>query len=266
VGERVLAGGKKLRGLYAMRAAKPGDPVASFHGRLISRAELAKLFEADRPTFELVNEYAIAPPSSAPQGVTPSEMVHFYPHDIADVGAHLINHSCDPNCRWGSWERGAVLVRALRSIAEGEELTAFYGWLGLKGAMAGGHYACACTARFCVGTIELGVEFLREDEANTGGPYLPLAEVARRFFADIVNGTDCHEGLMRRYARDGHSMMVGAKVTIPIDEGAFAAKLAEGARQAIRRAHLRYSSFGPQSLSEKRLGEVSRRYEAPRAY
>ena len=39
---------------------KAGDYVASFHGRLVSRAELGEIHQKDRPLFERIVEYAIA--------------------------------------------------------------------------------------------------------------------------------------------------------------------------------------------------------------
>lgn len=250
VGERQLLSGGTLRGLYAARDFACHEPVASFHGRRILRRDVEALHETDLALFELVTEYAIA---------TPERDAHLYPDDLSVPGAHLINHSCAPNCKWAEWVRGAMVVRTRRRIASGEELTAFYGWLGVKAAYEAKSHPCACGAPYCAGTIELGVEYVALDE-RWGGPNLPPEEVSRRFLADIVNGVDVHEWLMRRYERESASMLIGAKSLRGVDPGAFMAKLRVGARDAVSRARCMAL---PSRASEARLREVARTYGVP---
>jgi SET domain-containing protein len=133
------------RGIYATRAFATGECVASYHGRIIDRAELVSLHGSDRVQYDLINEYAVATPSGG----------HLYPNDLDALGAHLINHSCGPNARWAEYERGVLLVRATRPIAAGDEITVHYGWLGIKAAMEDRRHTCVCKAPYCTGTVEL---------------------------------------------------------------------------------------------------------------
>jgi SET domain-containing protein len=141
------------RGIYATRDFAIGECVASYHGRVIAREELAALHGSDRAQYDLVNEYAVATPSGG----------HLYPEDLNAIGAHLINHSCGPNAQWGEYERGALLVRATRPIAAGDEITVHYGWLGIKAAIEDRRHVCVCKAPYCTGTVELHVEWWKHD-------------------------------------------------------------------------------------------------------
>jgi hypothetical protein len=231
------------RGLYATQAFAAGEPVASYHGRVIARDALFALRGSDRALFERVNEYAVATPSGG----------HLFQDDASAVGAHLINHSCGPNAEWAEWERGALVVRATRPIAEGEEITIHYGWVGMKAAMEKSWHACLCTAPCCTGTIELRLEW-QEFGDGTGGPFLPPQEVTRRFLADIVNGVDDHERLLVRYGKDSMSMMAGATIFTQIDAGAFLDKLDAGARKAVA------LSFDYEHASWQRRRTIAARY------
>ncbi len=250
IGERVLPDGTRLRGLYAARAFAPDDYVASFHGQVISRAMFAGLHSTDRARFEKVAEYALGTPEDG----------HLMPDDLDALGAHLINHSCGPNTKWGHTERGARLVRAIRPVAAGQELTVHYGWLGIKAAHEGSWHPCACDAPMCVGTIELRVEMIRE--GDTGGPRLAPEEVAARLLADILNDTDAHEALLCRYGTDSMDLFIGAEVISRLDPVAFFNKLRGGARTAILKA-LALKAQG-RAVSERRLHQIMRTYRLPR--
>jgi len=242
----VIGQGRAGRGLFAARAFVPGEAVASFHGRVIARADLLALGASDRALYERINEYAITTPSGG----------HLFTDDMDAPGAHLINHSCAPNAAWAEWDRGALLVRAVRPIAEGEELTAFYGWLGVKAAIEKSWHPCACGAPFCAGTIELRVEW-EVYSATEAGPWLPEEEGARRFLADIVNDTDEHEGLMFRYAKGSLEMALGAKVVSALDPSAFMEKLRSCADVAVRTARRLPAS----RVSERRLRRIVAAYD-----
>jgi hypothetical protein len=250
IGQRQLQDGSHLRGIYATRSFAPGDYVASFHGRVISRAELVKLHQTDRPLFEKINEYAVW---YEPKG-------HLFPEDIDQMGAHLINHACAPNARWAHVEQQAMLVVAEKPITEGQEVTVHYGWMGIKAAYEGRQHPCACGVQFCVGTVELNVEMIDHGD-GTKGPYLSPKEVGRRLLVDIVHGTDDNERLVHRYGRSATDMIVGAGayVVAKVDPDAFFAKLQEGARAAVSVARLWQQAKGP--VSERRLAAIARAYK-----
>ena len=63
-------------------------------------------------------------------------------------GAHLANHSCNPNCRFN----GNNELVAKRHIKKGEEITVYYGWSGIGGNI------CLCGEEHCTGLIGLKQE------------------------------------------------------------------------------------------------------------
>jgi hypothetical protein len=236
------------RGLFAKRGFVPGDYVASYQGRVIRRAEVFALTQSDVARFERISEYAIATPSGD----------HLF-EDSEAPGAHLINHSCGPNTIWAGFERGAMLVRATRAIADGEEITIHYGWTGTKAAKEKSWHVCACGAPFCTGTIELRVEWVDEPEGS--GTWLDEEEMARRFLADIVNDTDQHETVLLAYPKASVEMAFGAEVVSPVDPGAFLDKLEQAAQQAVDDA-LRWAAAG-KPMSHRRLRQIVSSYHVP---
>ena len=60
--------------------------------------------------------------------------------------ARLINHSCDPNCRYRRMS-GRIWIYSLRSIKKGEELSYDYD------VAEKGKYSCVCGAFNCNGTM-----------------------------------------------------------------------------------------------------------------
>ena len=245
LGERPGVG----RAVFATRAFSPGDCVASYHGRTFTRADLLRLFTSDKALFERINEYAVGTPSGG----------RLFAEDADVKGAHLINHSCAPNAQWGEHQRGALLVRATRPIAKDDEITIHYGWVGIKAAMEKSWHVCACAAPFCVGTIELRVEWLLDEEDETqGGPFLSEEEVTRRLFADLMNDTDEHEHLLFHYAKNSVSMTPGATVLSPLNPGAFLDKVRGCAHRAVRAA-LRARAAG-KPVSGRRLRQLTAAY------
>ena len=240
IGERPGVG----RAVFAARPFAVGECVASYQGRIVTRAALIELFTSDRALFERITEYGFVTPSGD----------HLF-NDASVVGAHLINHSCGPNAKWAEWERGALLVRAVRPIAEGEEITTHYGWLGVKAAVEKNWHKCACSSPFCAGTIELRLEWWQG--AQGAGPRLPEEEVVRRLLADIANDTDENEGLLLHYGQGGSlEMTLTAEVVAAIDPGAFLEKMEACARVAVRAA-LRVRE---QRVSMRRLRQIAKAY------
>ena len=243
IGERSTPDGA-LRGLYATKAFHPGDFVASFHGKLITKTEHFALHETDRPLFDRVNEYA----ASTPDGD------RIYPPDLDVMGAHLINHSCGPNAKFGRVEQGALLVRATRPIDIDEEITIHYGWIGVKSAVEKKWHPCACQAPFCAGFIELKIEYI-DYEDGTGGPYLPPVEVENRFRTDIANDTDENEEALYNYMSHSHDAVAYAQMVAGIDPDAFFDKLRDAALAAVKAT--RTLTTKP---SARRLAEIIHRY------
>lgn len=253
IGERTLGDGTRLRGLYATKNFTPGEQVASYHGRVFSREEFFAIHNSDPDLFERIIEYGV----EAPTG-------HLYQPDTDAVGAHLTNHSCGPNTRWGSFERGIRLIEATKPIAAGEEITVHYGWVGLKAAMEKRWHACACTAPYCAKTIELKLEYIEEetnDGSRQGGPFLPPEEIANRFTADIVNDTNVNETALHGYAENSASLYKGVKIISGIDNMAFFQKLRDAARVAIHAA-----ANLPVKTSSRRIAQIVHRYELDRAF
>lgn len=250
VGEREGVG----RGLFATRAFAPGDAITAYTGRLVQQSELVRLFETDKAEFDRLSDYMIATPNGG----------HLAPVDVAAVGGHLVNHACGPNARFAEWERDALVVRAVTPIAEGEEITAHYSWIGIKAAKERSWHPCKCVAPCCVGTIELRVEWVPDEEAPdgtvSGSLYLPEEEVAMRFLADIINDTDENEAVMRSYSRNAHRVAPGANFTQGVDPEAFFEKLSAGAEAAVYTA-LR-TPVGAKRRSDRRLRQVMMRYGA----
>ena len=60
--------------------------------------------------------------------------------------ARLINHSCEPNCKYQKKD-GKIWIVALRNIKKGEELTYDYE------ESEKGTYPCHCGAKKCKGTL-----------------------------------------------------------------------------------------------------------------
>src|SRR5437868_2006715 len=68
-------------GLFALTSFKPGEPIASYDGELISAEEGERRFAAGDPT-------ALYQQSFRGSSIAP---------DISTLGAHVANNSCAPN-------------------------------------------------------------------------------------------------------------------------------------------------------------------------
>ena len=80
-------------------------------------------------------------------------------HTVIDAAvggndARFINHSCEPNCK-SVTEKKRVYIEAIKTIAEGEELTYDYNLTrdGKEDAAIEEQYACHCGAKTCRGTM-----------------------------------------------------------------------------------------------------------------
>lgn len=131
-------------GAFALRTIRKGTRLIEYIGRRISKAESARLLEAQNEyIFDLDDEFDL------------DGNVEWNP-------ARLINHSCDPNCEAIN-EEGHIWIVALRTIRPGEEITFNYGY-DLADYR---DHPCRCGSPNCVGYIvaEEFKETVRRKEA-----------------------------------------------------------------------------------------------------
>ena len=127
------------RGVFALRAIAPGERLIEYTGEVIPWEEAIRRHQ-DRP----------------------GEDAHTMFFDLGDgdvidgwVGGNSsrwINHSCDPNCETRQ-AGGSIVVRSLRDIGAGEELTFDYRLVLEDEEDDDGTYACACGSAGCRGTM-----------------------------------------------------------------------------------------------------------------
>lgn len=125
--------------MFALRPLDGGERVIEYAGEVIPWEEAVRRHQ-DRP----------------------GEDAHTMFFDLGDgdvvdgwVGGNSsrwINHSCDPNCETRQ-TGGRIVIRALRAIAAGEELTFDYRLVLDDEEDDDGTYACACGSARCRGTM-----------------------------------------------------------------------------------------------------------------
>lgn len=137
---RVARSGIHGRGVYARVPIPAGTRIVEYQGERITKAE-ARRREAQR-----LARAAAGRESS----VTIFELNQRYDLDARDAkgAAHLINHSCAPNCRAENI-RGHIWLVARWPIAAGEELTFDYGFPLHEWRL----HPCRCGAPGCLGYI-----------------------------------------------------------------------------------------------------------------
>jgi hypothetical protein len=119
------------RGVFARRRFAPGDVVVAYaplQRRVDARSPEAAAASASRLTL-LSGDTVIVPDTSVP-------------------GGWLCNHSCAPNA--ALYASGEGRIQCVRSIAPGEEVTIFYGWVTHNQPARD---PCRCGAPSCRGTI-----------------------------------------------------------------------------------------------------------------
>ena len=129
------------KGVFALQDIAEGEDLIEYIGEVISWAEAERRHPHD------------------PQNPNHTFYFHIDEDHVID-GLHggnasrWINHACAPNCE--ADERGGrVFIRALRSIAAGEELSFDYGLIidERYTAKLKAEYACWCGADACRGTM-----------------------------------------------------------------------------------------------------------------
>ena len=128
--------GVKGKGIYSKIEIQSGTVISDYLGTIINPAEYD--LESDKKGLYLMYY---------------SDSASIYPH-LEEIGPHLINHSCAPNC-WIYIFHGHVLFFALRDIAPGEELTISYLLDPNEGSCTLCTHLCKCGSKNCIGTMHL---------------------------------------------------------------------------------------------------------------
>jgi len=129
---------QKGRGIFAKKEIPNGTIVADYLGRLIK-------VEEEEDYEKRFGHYVMFY----------NDRASIVPQNIKAVGAHLINHSCMPNCGVLLLQKHIIYV-SLRKIFPGEELTIDYEIEQLpKGNF---QYPCFCKNLFCRGTMNVSQE------------------------------------------------------------------------------------------------------------
>jgi SET domain-containing protein len=129
------------KGVFALQDIAEGEDLIEYLGEVISWAEAERRHPHD------------------PQNPNHTFYFHIDEDHVID-GLHggnasrWINHSCAPNCE-ADQQGSRVFIRALRSIAAGEELSFDYGLIidERYTAKLKAEYACWCGADECRGTM-----------------------------------------------------------------------------------------------------------------
>jgi uncharacterized protein len=151
--------GSKIQGsgAFATRAISKGEQVAEYGGEVIDADEAYSRYEDDKMVHHHTFLFALENGGFIDAGATGGNEARF------------INHSCDPNSE-AYEEDGRLLVKAIKNIAAGEEITYDYrlqregkpkkSWVRL--------YACHCGAKNCRGTmlIDLPKKWLKEAQGK----------------------------------------------------------------------------------------------------
>ncbi len=124
------------RGVFTKRRFQPGDRVVDF-------APKQRRLPISDPEAE---------EASATKVTLLSEGTHVIIPDTSVPGGWLCNHSCDPNA--AIFSSGPGRVECTRSIAPGEEISVFYGWVTRNQPARD---PCACGSVKCRGFINFDV-------------------------------------------------------------------------------------------------------------
>jgi len=138
---QVRRSGVHGRGVFAEVALRQGEIILEYAGEVIDWDEALRRHPRDP--------------------ADPNHTFYFHLEDgrVIDGGvrgnsARWINHACDPNCE-SEEQSGRIVIRALRDIAAGEELSFDYRLVidGRHTAKLKKAYACRCGSPACRGTM-----------------------------------------------------------------------------------------------------------------
>jgi SET domain-containing protein len=142
--EQSIAG----RGVFARKRFEPGDLVVPYapKQRRLAVEDPEALAAAETKLTLSDGAWVIVPDTSVP-------------------GGWLCNHSCDPNA--ALYASGEGRIQCLRTIAPGQEVTIFYGWVTLNEP---GRDPCLCGSAGCRGSINFDVSDADARELDDEGP------------------------------------------------------------------------------------------------
>jgi SET domain-containing protein len=128
------------RGVFATRRIRAGRELIAYEGQILTEAAVDARYgdDADDPHTLLFHV----------------EGDRYIDASVGGNDARFINHSCDPNCE-SVVDDGAIVIRAIRNIQPGAELTYDYA-LEIEANPAKSRralYACRCGAGRCRGTM-----------------------------------------------------------------------------------------------------------------
>jgi hypothetical protein len=124
------------RGVFAKRSFEPGDVIMPF-------APKQRRLEASDPEAIAATNTKVTLLSEGQWVIVP---------DMTVPGGWVCNHSCAPNA--SIFSDGAGRIECLRSIAAGDEITVFYGWVTMNEPERD---PCMCGADSCRGFINFDV-------------------------------------------------------------------------------------------------------------
>jgi hypothetical protein len=137
------------RGVFARKRFEPGDvivPYAPKQRRLAASDPEAQAAAETKLTLLSDGAWVIVPDTSVP-------------------GGWLCNHSCNPNA--ALYSSGEGRIQCLRTIAPGQEVTIFYGWVTLNEPVRD---PCLCGSPGCRGSINFDVSEADARELDDEGP------------------------------------------------------------------------------------------------
>lgn len=128
--------------MFATRRIRPGRSLIAYEGEILSEKEVdARYGDEDSANDPHTLLFHV-------------EGDRFIDASVGGNDARFINHSCDPNCE-SVVEGGAILIRSIRNIQPGVELTYDYS-LEIEAKPSRARralYACRCGATRCRGTM-----------------------------------------------------------------------------------------------------------------
>lgn len=125
------------KGIFAKKVIDAGTVVGDYIGKVIRTIEYDPTTDADGLYLMYYHDKA-----------------SIYPTDIKAAGAHLLNHSCEPNC-WMYIYQGHTLFFALKQINADEQLTISY-LLSPKDTTCNPcKHDCLCGQPACTGTMHM---------------------------------------------------------------------------------------------------------------
>jgi uncharacterized protein len=128
---------KKGKGVFAKEKIKSKQLIAQYTGGIVPITEIDIDSYGDY-LMHYDDEHAIVP-------------------DLSKPGAHVINHSCDPNC-WVFPHEKNVFFASIRDIEKGEEITIHYLYHPLSEGCENCNHICTCESSLCTGTMHADEE------------------------------------------------------------------------------------------------------------